>query len=217
MASQSAFNINSCASAKEIMKCLPQVHIPAVYAEEDRAYSYKAISILQALGSITLSGDFAEFGVYKGRCAKLLQNLLRKDRFLHLFDSFEGLPEDWVGTGIGAGHFGLRPEQIPKFTSKQVYTYKGWFKNTVRPFAMSLSQPLSFIHMDADLYSSTMDVLQGLNPHIVPGTIILFDEYLIKKADDEHRALVDWSAAHERNYEYLWRTRSVQVCIRVTA
>jgi hypothetical protein len=70
--------------------------------------------------------------------------------------------------------------------------------------------------MDADLYGSTMDVFNGLNEFISPGTIILFNEYVMKQSEDEHRALLDWSQQHRREFQYLWRSESVQVAIRVT-
>lgn len=76
------------------------------------------------------------------------------------------------------------------------------------------------VHADADLYSSTPEALEGLNEHIVPGTVIVFDEYMIRAgdhaADDEHRALLDWCRACGRKFEYLWKTRWAQVGVRVT-
>lgn len=202
-------------SAAEIMKDLRKVRIPALFDDEDRPYSHKLISIYSAITEITLPGDYAEFGVFKGRCAHFISGFLRSKRKLHLFDSFEGLPEAWVDRWK-EGAFRLEQSQIPQFSSPDVVIYKGWFKDTVPGFASTLKQPLSFIHMDADLYSSTVDVLFNLNHLVAPNTIILFDEYVMKGTDDEHRALVDWAKKFNRKYEYLWRTSRVQVCIRVT-
>lgn len=173
-------------------------------------------SVKGALGEITLPGDFAQFGVYRGRSARVIHRLMTGDRKLHLFDSFEGLPEDWT-PNKPAGHFKLAPDEIPIFEGDNVVIHKGWFKDTVPPWAKEIERPLAFLHIDADLYSSTVDVLFNLNDAIVPGTIILFDEYVLGHADDEHRALLDWAQKFDRKFDYLWRTDGAQVCIRITA
>jgi len=173
-------------------------------------------SVKGALDEVTLAGDFAQFGVYRGKSARIIHRMMSGDRRLHLFDSFEGLPENWTPQKP-AGHFKLAPDEIPTFEGDNVIIHKGWFKDTVPQWAGTLSAPLAFLHIDADLYSSTVDVLFNLNDAIVPGTIILFDEYVLGRSDDEHRALLDWAAKFGRKFDYLWRTSGAQVCIRITA
>jgi len=203
-------------SADDIMERLPRVHVDSLYLPHKKYPSYKLISIYAAIGDITLPGDYAEFGVYKGRTARFMSHFVFRSasRLLHLFDSFEGLPEDWVGHWK-KGHFDLKGK-IPEFDPNITRIYKGWFRDTVPPFAEALEQPLAFIHMDADLYQSTRDVLDPLNGKIAPGTVILFDEYVMQEQDDEHRALWDWAERYGRKFEYLWRTRHVQVAVRIT-
>ena len=170
-----------------------------------------------ALGEVTLPGDFAQFGVFKGQTARTIEAATTGDRKLHLFDSFEGLPEDWTPQKP-KGAFKLRPRQIPVFESERVVMHKGWFKDTVPGWAKQMSQPLAFVHMDADLYSSSIDVLFNIDHLIAPGTIILFDEYVMGRkgqTDDEHRALLDWAEKFSRDYQYLWRDEGPRVCIRV--
>lgn len=207
--------LNLSESAFDIMDRLKKIHVPSLFSDNDRAYSYKLISIYEAMAEISLPGDFAEFGVYKGRCAHFISNFLTVDRRLHLFDSFEGLPEDWANGRWKAGAFRLGKKKIPEFASDRIVLYKGWFKDTVPAFAASLVEPLAFIHMDADLYGSTLDALLNIDHLIAPGTVILFDEYVMKETDDEHRALVEWARKFDRRFAYLWRTRRVQVCVRV--
>jgi macrocin-O-methyltransferase TylF-like protien len=92
---------------------------------------------------------------------------------VHGFDSFDGLPESWRD-GFGKGAFainGLPPVR------KNVVLHKGWFDSTVPAFHAETSKPIAFIHMDADLYSSTATVLEGMADRIVPGTVIQFDEF----------------------------------------
>ena len=117
------------------------------------------------------------------------------------------------------GHFALAQEEIPTF-SERCRVYKGWFKDTLPDFVTKQQRPLAFIHADADLYQATIEVLEHCDKLIVPGTIILFDEYAMKDKtgifkDDEHRALVDWANRCDRSFVYLWRTSHIQVAIRV--
>lgn len=171
-------------------------------------------AVRAALTEVRLPGDFAQFGVYKGGTARKIEAEMTGDRKLHLFDSFEGLPEDWTRKKP-AGAFKLEAEDIPVFDSNRVVVHKGWFKDTVPGWGKEHSEPLAFIHMDADLYSSTVEVLFNIDHLIVPGTIILFDEYVMGKTDHEHRALLDWAGKFNRVYQYLWRDEGPRVCIRV--
>ncbi|MBS7704350.1 TylF/MycF/NovP-related O-methyltransferase [Chelatococcus asaccharovorans] len=199
---------------REAMKRIPEMHIDDFYVHEQRFTSFKLISAYAAMPFVSLKGDFAEFGVFKGRCARFITQFVPKGRRFHLFDSFEGLPEAWAGAWA-KGHFDLKGN-VPKLDPEVCRVYKGWFKDTVPIFAQAHENPLSFIHMDADLYSSTIDVLYPINTLIVPGTIILFDEYVMNKEEDEHRALMDWAKEYDRSFEYLFKTRWVQVAIRIT-
>ena len=201
-------------NGKQVMARLPVRYLDALYDKELDHYSNRFISLYYALQEITLPGDYAEFGVFRGHCARFLENLMIGPRKLHLFDAFKGLPEAWT-EGMPKGKFNLQGK-VPKFNKKKSVVYKGWFKNTVAPFAEQLQQPLAFIHMDADLYSSTMDVFKNLDSKIVPGTIIVFDEYVYRGEEEEHQALLHWAESYNREFEYLWRTKWVQVCIRVT-
>lgn len=203
-----------------VLQGIPVKHVDALFDEADRWYSYKLMSLHSALSDVSLPGDCVELGVYRGRCGRFLASLLDGDRRLYLLDSFEGLPEDWVGPWK-KGAFGLAPEEVPVFEQSNVEVIPGWFADTIPELLRRLKRPLALIHVDADLYSSTIDALNALNPAIVPGTVILFDEYVMQIdgefSDDEHRALLDWSAAHGRTFEYLWRTEWVQVAVRITA
>lgn len=195
---------------REVLESL-NIH-PDIRTDDRRM---KLSSVLCALKEVILPGDYAQFGVYRGKSARQIASCMTGDRKLHLFDSFEGLPEDWTKKKK-AGMFKLLPEEIPAFDSERVVVHKGWFKDTVPPWAREMTAPLAFIHLDADLYSSTIDVLFNTDHLMVPGTILLFDEYVMGDSEDEHRALVDWAAKFNRKFEYLWRAGGNQVCVRVT-
>jgi hypothetical protein len=116
-----------------------------------------------------------ELGVYNGVTISCLSTA-RPDLEFHGFDSFEGLPEDW-DTGqknVKAEAFD-RNGELPEVPDN-VKLYKGWFNETLEPFIKEHMKPISFLHVDCDLYSSTDYSLNLLNEHIVAGTIIRFDE-----------------------------------------
>lgn len=205
----------------EDFKRINEVHIPSLYSEANKWRCYKNISLVAVLPAITLAGDWAEFGVFRGEFAKMLQGFCAGDpkRLLHLFDAFEGLPEQWSNTGFGKGAFALKPGEIPEFNPKTVRMHRGWFADTLPPFVAAHSSPLAFLHVDCDLYSSTKTVLETCNPLIVPGTVLLFDEFFLPGKDgvseDECRAFHEWAQAYDRQFQFLWRTRWVQCAIRI--
>jgi hypothetical protein len=144
-------------------------------------------------------GWFLEFGVWKGRTINLCSGL-RPNNHFYGFDSFEGLPEEWKLaddnslshiTQIDKGHFALG--QLPKVNSNVTLT-KGFFDKTLDAWIednLDNNSVISWLHVDCDLYSSAKYVLDKLNPYIVPGTVIRFDE------------LVDWRlAGFENNFQH---------------
>jgi hypothetical protein len=61
----------------------------------------------------------------------------------------------------------------------------GWFEDTLPKFPFP---PLSLVHVDCDLYSSTVTVLDAVLPHISRGTIFVFDEYHGYPGWEKHEA-----------------------------
>jgi hypothetical protein len=134
-----------------------------------------APALLQhAFSLATVDGLVLEFGVFSGTSLRLLSSLTDQD--VHGFDSFEGLPEDWTYFQK-RGRFS-RDGQLPEFDRPNVRLHKGWFDETLPRFLETIDGPVRFLHVDCDLYSSTVTVLQALTPRIVPGTVIVFDEYV---------------------------------------
>jgi hypothetical protein len=158
-------------------------------------------TLAAALKEVRLDGAVAEFGVYTGasltRIAKFFPH-----RTVHGFDSFVGLPDAWGGTSKGAGAFdvGAKP---PELSVSNVEWHVGWFQDTVPVFARRRLGPLAFAHLDADLYSSTRTVLDGLSDWFVPGTIVVFDEYFGYHGwqHHEHKAFQEFLARTGLSFE----------------
>jgi len=123
---------------------------------------------------------YMEFGVFEGAATRYWSKLLRNPKSkLHGFDSFEGLPESWPvgpgGTTLPKGQYSAKG-QAPQIDDTRVQFFKGWFEQTLPNYKFPPHEVLVLI-LDADLYSSTIYVLNALEKAIIPGTYVYFDEF----------------------------------------
>lgn len=157
------------------------------------------------------TGLYLEFGVYKGASINLIASEIQAA--VHGFDSFEGLPEDWRA-GHAKGEF--RVAALPAVRSNATL-HKGWFSDTLPPFLDKERAMVSFLHVDCDLYSSTKTVFSSLADRLIPGTIVVFDEYFNYPGwqEGEYKAFMEFVAAG-RSFEYLaYNCLSEQVALRL--
>jgi hypothetical protein len=169
-----------------------------------------------ALERVTIEGLFLELGVKRGGSIRDIAGLT--DHTIHGFDSFQGLPEDWGGTTLQRGRFstGGKLPDVPR----NVRLHPGWFKDSLPRFAAEHPEPVAFMHVDCDLYSSTRTVFECLGNRIVPGTVIVFDEYFNHPnwRDHEYKAFQEFVAAQRIEYRYLaFTARGGAVALAVTA
>jgi Macrocin-O-methyltransferase (TylF) len=168
-----------------------------------------------ALAQCSVEGLVLEFGVYRGGT---LSAMARGDpRVAHGFDSFAGLPEDWTHFQK-KGRFSLEGG-IPQFAEPNVELHVGLFADTLPGFLASHPGPARFVHIDSDLYSSAVTVLEGLQQRIVAGTVILFDEYINYPGweQDEFRAFQEFVARHRVAYEYIgFASSHYSVAVKIT-
>jgi len=145
-------------------------------------------------------GLVLEFGVWSGTTINRIAAQVAP-RIAHGFDSFEGLPEDWR-EGYEKGVFARTA--LPE-VADTVALHVGWFDRTLPGFLDAHPGPAAFIHMDCDLYSSTQTVLSQLRDRIVPGTVIMFDEYFNYPGWQQHeyRAFAEFVAARGLHYDYI--------------
>jgi hypothetical protein len=140
--------------------------------------------------------DYLEFGVYRGESLSYIASHNPcADARLWGFDSFEGLPVQWNERNPpGTFDVGGR---VPQIDDARVRFVKGWFDNTVPQFLQTyVPQDQLWIHIDADLYGSTLQVLTYLNRYMLPGTVIMFDE--IEDLENEFKALCDFEAMSDK-------------------
>lgn len=165
--------------------------------------SDQAGHLRHAIRHVTLQGLWLEFGVSTGASLRVIAEQTRAR--IYGFDSFAGLPEDWVrGKGrptLRRGSFHGRPEAVPP----HVTLIPGLFVDTLPRFVENNTEVVAFMHVDCDIYISTKTVLSSLGHKLVPGTVIVFDELFNYPhfADHEMRALLEAAAERDLKYEYL--------------
>lgn len=170
-------------------------------------------TLRHAVASATVPGMALEFGVATGTTLRLIVEH-HQDGPVFGFDSFQGLPETWR-PGWSAGEFAQEPPQVDG-----AELVVGLFADTLPGFLAAHPGTVSFLHLDADLYSSTATVLERVGPRLVAGSVVLFDEYYNYAGwqDHEHRA---WREHAERTgiaWSYLGLTLDdEQVSVRVDA
>jgi hypothetical protein len=155
--------------------------------------TYEAYQIFMAVrGTEKIEGDTAEVGVYRGGSARLICEA-KGNRALHLFDTFEGMPEKgnsiraWART-LPKGELAASLEEVQHTLRKfsNVNFYRGLFPSTVDPVK---DRKFSFAHFDVDFYESTCECLNFFYPRMSKGGIIISHDYFefqgVRKAFDE--------------------------------
>lgn len=167
------------------------------------------------------SGHWMEFGVRSGDSIRWLLEV-KPQQQIHGFDSWEGLPEKWDVKGKVFKPGDMKVE-IPDL-GPTVHLHPGWFDQTLEPWCDKHSGDIAYLHIDSDLYSSAIYVLNTLNSRIVPGTVIVFDELcnfrltgkLSNWPQHEWRALHEWQHTHKRKFKPVARTCMHQAAIEIT-
>ena len=145
-------------------------------------------------------GFFAEVGVYKGGSLKYLATSV-PDRFVFGFDSFEGLPGgQWLETD---GH---KPGEFSDTSVQAVQTFlqdcdhrtklvKGIFPDSAC-FAKDFK--FSFVHIDTDFYLSVKACLEWFWPRLLPGGIMVLDDYEWPACPGVRQALDDFGKPYQK-------------------
>ncbi len=157
--------------------------------------------------------DIAEFGTMTGISARTIARamaLLRCPKTLRLFDSFQGMaiaesPLDKTHPFVLAGAWkpgrlkGLNKDELTRIVCKmglsrdKIKVYEGWFSDTLPELPDDIQ--FSMLHIDCDLYQSTMDVLDVCfsRKFISEGAMILFDDWNMAIASPKLGERKAWS------------------------
>jgi hypothetical protein len=199
---------------------------PYTATSVERMYGlYQAVRHVAATG---LEGDFVETGVWRGGSSMLAALTLARagaqPRRLWLYDTFEGMPEpsqhDVDHTGRSAAteweqHPGHLSDDISCEASReqveqalvgagldldQFAFVKGKVQDTIPAQA---PERISLLRLDTDWYESTRHELEHLYPRLVPGGVLLLDDY--GHWEGSRRAVDEYFAAEGRTRPLLTR------------
>jgi len=163
------------------------------------------------VGEASRPGLYLEFGVGRGKSIRWIGS--NTDREVYGFDSFDGIPEYWNGNPIGA----FAQKKLPKVPSNVQFQI-GLFDETLPVFLEKHGEPVSFLHVDCDLYSSTVTIFEALGARLQEGAIVLFDEYynFPRWREHEFKAFQEFVTASGVEYEYIaWSATGQQVAVRI--
>lgn len=161
-------------------------------------------NVVRALKDVP--GDVAECGLRFGKSTSfMLAADPRGDRAWRLFDSFEGLSEPEAADALastGKAHWGKSdldvPEEIVRRNlagfRQELHFYKGWIPTR---FAEVADRSFALLHVDVDLYRPTLDSLEFFWPRIVPGGVVVCDDYGSRKCPGSKQAFDEFFAGKD--------------------
>jgi O-methyltransferase len=187
---------------QDIMKVLPKtmLQMPRLFDLFD---------LVKQLNEQGVPGALVECGVWNGGAVGLMALANRRfpgpTRALHLFDSFEGLPQPTQGdeaaytsyleafgpsaptagdkltaVGIIKGESQLMVEDFLvrrlRIPRDELVFHVGWFQDTV-PAARASIGDLALLRLDGDWYDSTKVCIENLYDKVVPRGFIVIDDY----------------------------------------
>ncbi len=129
-----------------------------------------------------IPGAIAEVGVFEGGSARMICES-KGEVTLHLFDTFTGLPP--AGEYDACVHrnkknlYACSLESVQNYlcTFPNVHFHAGIFPHSVGKVPQD--EVFSFVHLDVDLYESTLSCLNYFYPRMTPGGVMLSHDYSI--------------------------------------
>ena len=183
------------------------------FSTREEIYKY-VVSELTGNECITL----LEFGVFEGNSLGVFSRLnTHPDSRFVGFDTFEGLPENWnSGWGVIEKGSYTTNGAIPEFDDSRVSCIKGYYQEVLDDFLESFTASGQVVvHIDCDLYSSSLyvltklDQLRGLKP------LILMDDF--SSPNHMFRAFDDYISSYRADFKYVASSGDYyhQVCVEL--
>ena len=164
------------------------------YSDEHLKYVHilEAINYIKVAGADgeTLPQTYLEFGCHSGRTFSAAVNASEflgvRDPEFYAFDSFEGLPETKTEEDgyFQAGTFCSSREDFICIVKKKSglllddkYIVQGYYCDSLTPELQARMPKAGVVHIDVDLYSSTVEVLEFIKPLLVAGSLLIFDDW----------------------------------------
>ena len=175
----------------------------------------KFVHIIEAINYMRVAGaaggvpqTYFEFGCHSGRTfssAVNAANFLKMPNVLfYAFDSFKGLPftssenDGYFTKGTyctSRSEFLRIVERKTGLLLDDRNVVQGYYCDSLNTELQNRMPKAGVVHIDVDLYSSTVDVLRFLKPLLVQGTLLIFDDWFSFPAGSnmgERRALMEF-------------------------
>lgn len=151
-----------------------------------------------------LEGNLVEFGCYIGTSSLFLRRLLDQygqsnTRDLHVYDSFEGLPEksrqDASPTGeqFKVGELSVSKKsfinEFKKCGLQIPIIHRSWFADLG---GKDIPQPIAFAFLDGDFYQSIIDSLQLIWSKMAKDSTIVVDDFSRESLPGVEKAVNDF-------------------------
>lgn len=142
-----------------------------------------------------LPGAFAEFGVMKGGSLELLAKL-HPEREIYGIDGFEGLPKPTIEDVHKQGEFALSNDEYEALRAHfdnccmNVRILRGYSPKIFE--SIPNDETFAFVHIDVDLFRSVGDALNYFFKRMVPGGMMLFDDFGYITTPGATKALLQW-------------------------
>lgn len=180
-----------------------------------------AVILGELKSALDLPGDVVEFGCYAGdtsiELAKLMQD--SSDKWLWLYDSFEGLPpktaEDnsTLGWRFQAGELKISPISVSakfkKFKLPEPVIKKAWFDD-LDP-SSDLPDQICFALLDGDFYKSIQTSLDLVLPKLTSGATVIVHDYRNPALPGSAKAVNEFISSHP---EYQMRLSGTLAILR---
>lgn len=153
-----------------------------------------------------IPGAVVEFGCYVGTSSLFLQQLLVSEpaeRFLHVYDSFAGLPEKQKEDASPAGEQFVAGELLAtkaQFTANfkkaglpVPVIHKAWFSELTHN---DIPKQIAFAFLDGDYYRSILDPLKLIWDYLANEAIVVVDDYQNEQLPGVKKALDVWNQHH---------------------
>ena len=188
-----------------------------IFHDPQRAETIHREAVRRCLEYVSIAGvvgDVLEFGVLAGWSARIFCETMRdlmNPGDLHLFDSFDGLPEYTSEVDVNSYEIGgrdiwsnkmrftdefvtelgssidshVRDRLSGVISAERIRTYRGFYSETLKK---PLNIKAAIVHIDCDLYKSTVEVLWALynNNVFQDGCVLMFDDWNCNKASPNY-------------------------------
>lgn len=169
---------------------------------DDRIHERRFHLYYLAKSTRRLAGDTAECGVLHGAGSFLIMRATgATHRTHHIFDSFQGLStpddQDQVAQQRTSqwkeGDLQVNEDVVIRNLSGYgtFKTYPGWIPSRFQEVS---DKTFSFVHIDVDLYQPTYDSLAFFYDRMVPGGLIVCDDYGHETCPGAYKACNDFMA-----------------------